>query len=282
MQLSCLLSPTCFLWFLSINEPANKHTQDCVVQHEQLRLNLNCVFSSNIATSNLLTKFYSTTVELEFNAAAIFHRTTKDILETLSLTWFSAEAIKERVKRLECNLCPQVEQMCRYLCKLEERYADESEVHSASWHLLCSDDRTSWCERQCKISKTKRQNTAKGNWMREKKEMITLYSCEVRRNGATSPLLSTFFLALCFSPLPLFCLSFESPANSVSVCCMLPWLFLEPDALCYLPVRPTNSGCSECVRYCICGWVFFVHMTKQKMTWVEWDLEILFFHFSYP
>lgn len=24
---------------------------------------------------------------------------------------------------------------------------------------------------------------------------------------------------------------------------MLPWLFLEPDALCYLPVRATNSAC---------------------------------------
>lgn len=25
--------------------------------------------------------------------------------------------------------------------------------------------------------------------------------------------------------------------------CMLPWLFLEPDVLCYLPVRATNSAC---------------------------------------
>lgn len=24
---------------------------------------------------------------------------------------------------------------------------------------------------------------------------------------------------------------------------MLPWLFLEPDVLCYLPVRATNSAC---------------------------------------
>lgn len=60
---------------------------------------------------------------------------------------------------------------------------------------------------------------------------------ELRR---ISSLLSTFsppsFISL---PPPLFSPSFESPANNVSVCCMLPWLFLEPAALRYLPVRLT-------------------------------------------
>lgn len=32
---------------------------------------------------------------------------------------------------------------------------------------------------------------------------------------------------------------------------MLPWLFLEPDALFYLPVRPTNSGCCVSPRVCV-------------------------------
>lgn len=60
-----------------------------------------------------------------------------------------------------------------------------------------------------------------------------------------------FSLLFVFQPPPLFSLSFESPANSASVCCMLPWLFLEPDALCYLPVRPTNSGCFVCACVCV-------------------------------
>lgn len=87
-----------------------------------------------------------------------------------------------------------------------------------------------------------------------------------------SSALHLFPRSLFFKPPPLFslALSFESPANSVSVCCMLPWLFLEPDALCYLPVRPTNSGCCVCVCerlcvcYCMCGWLFFVHMRETE------------------
>lgn len=90
-----------------------------------------------------------------------------------------------------------------------------------------------------------------------------------------SSALHLFSLLFVFQSPPLFCLSFESPADSVSVCCMLPWLFLEPDALCCLPVRPTNSGCSVCVCYCICGWVFFVHMreTENDIGKVERDSE---------
>lgn len=97
-------------------------------------------------------------------------------------------------------------------------------------------------------------------------EKLLPFTREIREEEE-QPLLCSppFSLLFVFQSPPLFCLSFESPANSVSVCCMLPWLFLEPDALCYLPVRPTNSGCSVCVCYCICGWVFFVHM-KQKIT----------------
>lgn len=48
---------------------------------------------------------------------------------------------------------------------------------------------------------------------------------------------------------------------------MLPWLFLEPDALFYLPVRPTNSGCCVSVRVCVCvreGLFYFVHMGEKK------------------
>ncbi|XP_010780170.1 phosphatidylinositol-binding clathrin assembly protein-like [Notothenia coriiceps] len=41
---------------------------------------------------------------------------------------------------------------------------------------------------------------------------------------------------------------------------MLPWLFLEPDALCYLPVRPTNSGCC-CV--CVCLKIFSVNRREK-------------------
>jgi len=66
-----------------------------------------------------------------------------------------------------------------------------------------------------------------------------------------------------FKPPPLFSLPFEFPANNVSVCCMLPWLFLEPDALCYLPVRPANSGCCVCVYKTVCGWGF-LHMREEK------------------
>ena len=97
-------------------------------------------------------------------------------------------------------------------------------------------------------------------------EIIALCSCEVRsRSGATSPPLSTFFPSLfVLQPPPLFSLSFESPANSVRVCCMLPWLFLEPDALCYLPVRPTNSGCRLCVLLDVWAGLFYVHMSATE------------------
>lgn len=84
-------------------------------------------------------------------------------------------------------------------------------------------------------------NVAKG---RPGIEMIAL--CSGSQENKAQPLLFNFFLTL-FQPPPLLCLSFESPANSVSVFCMLPWLFLEPDVLCYLPVRPTNSGCCLCL-----------------------------------
>lgn len=61
-----------------------------------------------------------------------------------------------------------------------------------------------------------------------------------------------------------------SPANNVSVCCMLPWLFLEPDALRYLPERPTNSGCCVCVSTTlgVCGWdflPFFLCILRERV-----------------
>lgn len=55
----------------------------------------------------------------------------------------------------------------------------------------------------------------------------------------------------CCLLLLLFFVSFEPPTNSVSVCCMLPRLFLEPDALCYLPLRPTNWVLCVCVCLCV-------------------------------
>lgn len=55
----------------------------------------------------------------------------------------------------------------------------------------------------------------------------------------------------CCLLLLLFFVSFEPPTNSVSVCCMLPRLFLEPDALCYLPLRPTNWVLCVCVCVCL-------------------------------
>ena len=99
-------------------------------------------------------------------------------------------------------------------------------------------------------------------------EIIALCSCEVRsRSGATSPPLSTFFpFALCSAASSfVLSLSFESPANSVRVCCMLPWLFLEPDALCYLPVRPTNSGCCLCVLLDVWAGLFMFIWARQKV-----------------
>ena len=133
--------------------------------------------------------------------------------------------------------------------------------------------RTSWCEGHREIRKTKGRNTAKGarggvggGDESVDTEIIALCSCEVRsRSGATSPPLSTFFPSLfVLQPPPLFSLSFESPANSVRVCCMLPWLFLEPDALCYLPVRPTNSGCRLCVLLDVWAGLFYVHMSATE------------------
>lgn len=46
---------------------------------------------------------------------------------------------------------------------------------------------------------------------------------------------------------------------------MLPWLFLEPDALCYLPVRPTNSGCCLCVLLDVWAGLFMFIWAHQKV-----------------
>lgn len=77
-------------------------------------------------------------------------------------------------------------------------------------------------------------------------------------SGEVARPLHPFPHSFVFQPPPLFALCPLS-ANSVRVCCMLPWLFLEPDALCYLPARPTNSGC------CVCGKIFFFFWEREKV-----------------
>lgn len=144
----------------------------------------------------------------------------------------------------------------------------EAGRQSEPWHSLHKYDRTSQRQGRCKISKAKRPNTVE--WTDERMtEMMVLCSCEVRsRSGVTSPPLHPPHppaLSL-LSSLLLCSLSPLSLLLTLSVCCMLPWLFLEPDALCYLPVRPTNSGCCVCesVCYWMCGRVFFLHMRETE------------------
>lgn len=159
-----------------------------------------------------------------------------------------------------------MKQTCGYLVKLEEEYTVESEVQSASWHSLCFDDRTSRCERQCKISKTKEAKHNKGKLNGGKKErssteIIALCSCEIRRISAPAlhlfPCPLFFNLLLCsFSPLSLLLTVWVFAA-----CCHgYSWSLMH--CVTFLWDQLTLAVVCVCVCYCIYGWT---HEKKQKM-----------------
>lgn len=79
---------------------------------------------------------------------------------------------------------------------------------------------------------------------------VLLSSANVK-SGAFSPFcFSLFSSVFVFQPTPFLSLPFESPANNMSVCCMLPQLFLDPDALFSPALRPTNPGFFVYAKLC--------------------------------